>query len=67
VECVSLTVERAGFRTYTGEINRDVSVATSYIDDFLIGKRFPIIVVAQDCEAVVDCDFRQNEFSMLQG
>jgi hypothetical protein len=61
VECVSSSVERAGLRTYTREINGNVPIAASDVDDFLIGKIFPIIVVPQDCEAIVDCDCCQLE------
>jgi hypothetical protein len=40
--------------SYTRKINGDVSVTASDIDNFLIGKRFPIKIVAQDLETVVD-------------
>jgi hypothetical protein len=45
--------------SYTRKINGDVSVTASDIDNFLIGKRFPIKIVAQDLETVVDYDYSQ--------
>jgi hypothetical protein len=44
-----------GHDSYTREIDGDVPITTSNINNFLIGKSAPIIIVTQDLEAVVDC------------
>jgi hypothetical protein len=54
--CCQLDHEASRYASYTREIHGNMSVTTPDINNFLIGKRFPIIVIAQDLEAIVDCD-----------
>jgi hypothetical protein len=61
--CCQFDHEASRYASYTREIHGNVSITAPDIDHFPIGKRFPIKVVAQDLETVVDYDDSQLECS----